>query len=107
MLSLQNEVMQVNSNNRMRAHERQRRTETFVDEFTTQIEVALQAMKNLRDACVAVTEEAPQGGPPSKGVLPQVTPNPSGPPSVALSGAGTAQTESPPTGATILRLRAL
>ncbi len=41
-VSLQNQVMQINSST-LRTHERQERLETFVDEFTSQIAVAVQA----------------------------------------------------------------
>ncbi len=64
MLSMQNEVVQINSASATLAHERQRRIEIFVEEFTTQIAVALRALKDLQEAYMAVIEDPPTPPPP-------------------------------------------
>ncbi len=99
MADLQSEVVQINSATDLLRHERQQKMETFMDEFSTQIDEAIRAYQSLRDAYVAAVDDSLQ-----RGVHPVTSPNPSGPPSVASSGARTAHTQSPQSGAAFFQL---
>ncbi len=102
MVILQNEVQQIITPSTMLLHERQQRLENFVDGFSAAIGPVVQAFRSLREAYVSVVPELSQA--PTQGVHPQVTPNPSGPPSVASSGGRTAQSLTPPPGTSLAQL---